>query len=262
MSESEMNAYIDEAGDEGFVDGASQWFVISAVVVKKEMDRDVARVIDDIKTRLWGTVTRQPLHWVRLKHDKKRVVIQEIGKKEFVLFGVALEKKYLARERFDSRYDRENRMRFRWAMYFYATKLLVERVCKYTERQGAKVNLIFENRSSISYQDLKDYLTFMTDYPGPYSRSPTISREIIKSVEPHNKEVKKLLQVADACSGALSDALTRDKYGNTEELYLMGIMDKFDRVNGKLWGYGLKIFPRSIRSLQEEYGCYGWMAKI
>ena len=75
MSESEMNAYIDEAGDEGFVDGASQWFVISAVVVKKEMDRDVARVIDDIKARLWGTVTRQPLHWVRLKHDKKRVVI-------------------------------------------------------------------------------------------------------------------------------------------------------------------------------------------
>jgi hypothetical protein len=262
MSDNILNAYIDEAGDEGFQTGASQWFIISSVVVKDSNDRDIARVINDIKSRLWGNVTRQPLHWTRLRHDKKRVVIQEISKHDFTLFAVALEKKYLARERFDSHYDRENRMKFRWAMYFYATKLLVERVCKYAERQDAQVNLIFENRSSISYRDLRDYLTFMADYPGPYGRTPTIPRKMIKSVEPHNKEVKKLLQVADACSGALKDALEINQYGDVEESYIMGLADKFDRPAGRLWGIGLKLFPRSLKAVQDEYKCYSWMAKI
>lgn len=262
MSDDVLNAYIDEAGDEGFRTGASHWFILSSVVVKQSNDRDAARMVNDIKYRLWGNVTRQPLHWVRLRHEKKQVVIQEIQKHDFTLFAVALEKKYLTPERFDSHYDRENRMKFRWAMYFYATKLLVERICKYAERQGAQVNLLFENRSSISYKDLRDYLTFMTDYPGSYSRRPTIPRRMIRSVEPHNKEVKKLLQVADACSGALYNALEINKYGNVEELYLLGLADKFYRVSGRLWGFGLKLFPRTTKAIQDEFNCYSWMAKI
>lgn len=102
MSDNILNAYIDEAGDEGFKAGSSQWFIISAVVVEQSNDRDVARVINDIKYRLWGNVTRQPLHWVKLRHKKKQVVIQEIQRHNFILFSVALEKKYLAPERFDS----------------------------------------------------------------------------------------------------------------------------------------------------------------
>lgn len=262
MNAKELNAYIDEAGDEGFKNGASQRFIISSVVVDNNSDRDIAQVIDKIKNRLWGDVTRQPLHWVRLRHKQRQVVIQELSKQRFILLSVALEKKYLARERFDSHYDRANRMKFRWAMYFYATKLLVERICKYTERQEAVVNLIFENRSSISYKDLCDYLTLMTEYPGLYSRSPTIQRRPIKSLEPKNKETRKLLQVADACSGALKDALEINRYGNVDGSYLMGLADKFDRPNGRLWGIGLKIFPRPVREIQEEYNCYNWMAKI
>lgn len=262
MSSKELNAYIDEAGDEGFKNGASQWFVISSVVVDRESDREVAHVIDEIKARLWGSVTRQPLHWVKLRHEKKRVVIQEINRKNFVLFAVCLEKKYLVRERFDSQYDRDNRMQYRWAMYFYATKLLVERICKYAQRHNARVNLIFENRGSISYKDLHNYLTFMTDYPGPYSWKPTVPRVVIKSVEPHNKETKKLLQVADACSGALYDALCVDQFGNVEDSHLLALGNKFDRINGRLHGIGLKLFPRSVKEIQEEYSCYGWMSKI
>jgi len=62
MNAKELNAYIDEAGDEGFKNGASQWFIISSVVVDNNSDRDIAQVIDKIKNRLWGDETRQPLH--------------------------------------------------------------------------------------------------------------------------------------------------------------------------------------------------------
>ncbi|MBN2187788.1 MAG: DUF3800 domain-containing protein [Dehalococcoidia bacterium] len=261
MSEKELNAYIDESGDEGFKEGSSQWFIISSVVVDRDNDQNVATAINDIKYRLWQTQTPQPLHWVKLDHKRKRVAINEIAKRDFVLFSVALEKKYLDRKRFDSHYERESRAEFRWAMYFYAAKLLIERVCKYAERQGAKINLIFENRGSISYSALRDYLTLMAVYPGPYMK-PTIKRETIKSLEAKNKQTRKLLQVADICSGALYDALQINKYGDIEESYLMSLADKFDRVNGRLWGYGMKLFPRSARQIQEEYDCYSWMAKI
>jgi hypothetical protein len=74
--------------------------------------------------------------------------------------------------------------------------------------------------------------------------------------------VKKLLQVADACSGALLDALEINRYGDIEESYIMGLADKFDHYNGRLWGIGLKLFPRMRQEIQNEYNCYGWMAKI
>lgn len=201
------------------------------------------------------------LHWIRLDHKKKRVTINEVAKHDFVLFSVAMEKKYLDRKRFDSHHERESMVKFRWALYFYATKLLIERVCKYAERQGARVNLIFENRSSISYKDLGGYLTLVTVFPGPY-RTPTIKQETLKSLEAQNKQTRKLLQVADICSGALYDALEINQYGDIEESYLLSLADKFDRVNGKLWGYGLKLFPRSAKEIIKEYDCYSWMAKI
>lgn len=59
MSSKEFNACIDESGDEGFKEGASQWFIISAVVVNSDKDQEVARVINDIKFRLWQTQTTQ-----------------------------------------------------------------------------------------------------------------------------------------------------------------------------------------------------------
>ena len=76
------------------------------------------------------------------------------------------------------------------------------------------------------------------------------------------KEVKKLLQVADACSGALYDALDINQYGNVEASYLLGLANKFDRSSGRLWGIGLKLFPRSMQAVRGEYNCYEWMSKI
>jgi hypothetical protein len=258
-----FHAYIDEAGDEGFKPGATSWFVLSAIVVEEERDREVAHSINDIKLRLWGVTSNQPLHWSKLKHEKKRVVVQELLRHDFTIISVAFEKKYLDRTRFDSHYDRANRMKFRWAMYFYATRLLAERLCRYATRHGRRVRVFFENRGSISYSELRAYLTAMTVSPGPYGKS-TISGGVISSVSAHNKETLKLLQIADACSGALFDALEPDKYGNgnIEESYVLAIKDKYDRYSGKLWGYGIKLFPRSVLSVQREYGCYHWMAKI
>ncbi len=261
MSGKEFNACIDESGDEGFKEGSSQWFIISSVVVDKTNDINVARVINDIKTRLWQAQITKPLHWVKLDHKKKKVAISEISKHNFVLFSVAMEKKYLDRQRFDSRYHSENRAKFRWAMYFYAARLLIERICRYAEQQEAKVNLTFENRGSISYSALRDYLTLMTVYPGPY-KAPTIKRETIKSLKAENKQTRKLLQVADICSGALYDALHINQYGDIEDSYLLNVADKFYRVDGRLLGYGLKLFPRTMTEIQKEYNCYGWMAKI
>lgn len=229
MDAEELNAYIDESGDEGFKTGASQWFVISGVVVTVHNDRDTASAINDIKERLWQKQTPQPLHWAKLDHKKRLAAISEVAKRDFVLFSVALEKKYLDRKRFDPRSGSQ----YRWAMYFYAAKLLVERICKYADGRGSKVNLIFENRSSISYSELRSYLTLMTVHAGPYGK-PTINQGTIKSLQPQNKQTRKLLQIADICAGALFQALEINEYRFVDDSYLMRIADKFHRVGGRL----------------------------
>jgi len=256
----ELNAYIDESGDEGFKQGSSQWFIIVGVVVDRDNDRDVASAVNAIKSRVWGEQITKPLHWTRLDHKRKLVCLSEINKHDFTIFAVAMEKKYLDRKKFDSSYDRENRVKFRWAMYFYATKLLVERITMYAQRMNAKVGLVFENRASISYNQLRDYLTLMTMHSG----KTTIASETIRSLESKNKQTSKLLQVADICAGSLYDALQLNQYGQVDDTYLQYIIGRFYRLNGKLWGYGLKLFPRSpdkqLAAMVQEYNGYNWMA--
>jgi Protein of unknown function (DUF3800) len=51
-------AYIDEAGDEGFkfaVDGkkgSSEWFVLSAVIVRTEIDIATTKLVDRVRAKL------------------------------------------------------------------------------------------------------------------------------------------------------------------------------------------------------------------
>ena len=50
-------AYIDKSGDEGlrrirplYLDGSSEWFVISAVLVKIDRDKDLLRWVREIRS--------------------------------------------------------------------------------------------------------------------------------------------------------------------------------------------------------------------
>ena len=59
----EYTAYIDESGDEGIRKGA-KYFILTAVIVKKKDDLEIAKSIDFIKTELEMDI-RSQLHWMK-----------------------------------------------------------------------------------------------------------------------------------------------------------------------------------------------------
>lgn len=272
MASGTLHAYIDESGDEGFVfpttpggAGSSRWFTIAAVVVAAENDADVARSVSRIKTRLWPTQGPQwvkPLHWARLKHAQRRVVVEEIAAEDFILIAVAFDKIHprLQRERFDSRIVRRISPQLKSTLYYYATRYLTERICKAAKGQGRKVDLIFETRASLSVKELEAYLASLATTRGPYG-SPTIPLGVLGRVDAQGKQTCKLLQVVDACAGAVGAALEPNKYGQTDPSYLL---DLAPMIHGAetVWGYGLKLFPGDWREYATREKQYAWMKEI
>nr|VFK15525.1 MAG: Protein of unknown function (DUF3800) [Candidatus Kentron sp. LPFa]VFK30777.1 MAG: Protein of unknown function (DUF3800) [Candidatus Kentron sp. LPFa] len=76
-----FNCYIDEAGDEGIDTNGSRWFLIGAVLVRKDDDLKVSRAVDRVKALIGQRNKRKALHWRELKrnHSKRLVVIKEFG---------------------------------------------------------------------------------------------------------------------------------------------------------------------------------------
>ncbi|SFR16850.1 DUF3800 domain-containing protein [Desulfoscipio geothermicus] len=151
-----FNAYIDEAGDEGFTirNGewkSSKWFIISALVVPEEFDRDLASVIDDLKDEFRSKNKLKPLHFRSLNHNRKKKVIQEIvNKGHFKIIGIGINKTRLI-----STDVLKNEKQF---LYNYATRYLLERISWLVDEYKRKVNLIFEHRRNTSYKELDSYI--------------------------------------------------------------------------------------------------------
>lgn len=68
-------AYVDESGDEGFKflpleQGSSRWFVLSALVTRKENDLQVVQLARQAREIL-KKEPKKPLHFRHLKHEQR-----------------------------------------------------------------------------------------------------------------------------------------------------------------------------------------------
>lgn len=181
-----------------------------------------------------------------------------------MIIAVAFEKSHpqFDRSRFDPRVVRTKSPQLKSTLYFYASRLLIERVCKFARSKEGRVDIIFENRSSLSISELQSYLSLVSTLPGPYG-PPTIPPGVLHHIAAESKQTSKMLQIADVCTGALLNALEPDKYGNTEATYALSLGPKFDRSAGRLWGYGIKLFPGTKEErLKASPEKYSWMDKI
>lgn len=72
-------AYIDESGDEGFrFPGSSEWFVLSALVLRRHTELETVKALDGIKVRL-GKDLRRPLHFRDLEHAQRVAYVGELA---------------------------------------------------------------------------------------------------------------------------------------------------------------------------------------
>ncbi len=237
--------YIDESGDEGFrflpnESGSSRWFVLSAVVYRKETDLDAVGLLKRVRSAI-GKDPKTTLHFRNLKHEHRVPYARAIGEAPLRIISVQVYKPELK--------DIEHFQRDAHRLYRYATRLLIERVswlCKEYAKPGVgdgTADLVFSNRTAMSYEDLRGYLTFLKE--GPPAEKCRIDWDAIvaSQVRAVNHDQLAGLQIADAVASGTFWALNLNQYGETEPRYFDLMQSRIYRSNKKCLGYGMKFWP-------------------
>lgn len=251
---SSFTAYIDESGDEGFMflpgeKGSSRWLVLSAVVFRKSKDLEAVRVMREVRALL-NKDPKKALHFREMKHEHRVPYVRAISTAPIRTVSVLIHKPSIT--------EPEIFQRQPFLLYRYATRLLVERVswlCRDTRKDNegdGSCQLIFSNRSAMSYEDLRNYLLQLKDKPGSDARIDwdAIKPEKVRAV---NHDQLAGLQMADAVASSHFFAVNLTQYGEVEDRYFSMLRPTIYRhaKSGEL-GYGLKFWPGSLETLSEN----------
>lgn len=245
MTSRSFVAYIDESGDEGFSfredgSGSSRWLVLSALVMRKEHDAEVVKTAKAARAML-GKPDRYPLHFRDLKHEQRVALARIVGQMPSRTVSVLVHKPSIP--------DPENFQREAYALYRYASRLLLERVswlCRdHRHRQDAgngQVDLIYSNRSAMSYDALRDYLLQLREQAE--RKEIRIDWSVIDPVRVRavNHDQLAGLQLADAVATSAFYGVTPNRFGDIEDRYLRLIGRTIYRHEGRVEGYGLKFW--------------------
>ena len=253
--------YVDESGDEGFNfdAGSSEWFVLTAVVVHKAEDLEVCRLVDAVREDL-GRVPKSPLHFRDLKHEQRLPYIARIAAANLRLVSVFVHKRSLAAP---ETFRKESRL------YFYAVRYLLERVSWYcrdhkTQRDigDGSAEVIFSNRSGMSYDDLRDYLRWLRFQSK--AADVRVDWTVIKpdQVIPYPPAKRMGLLIADAAAGSFFYAVQPSRYGFTEDRFARMLKPVVYHRQLKYRGYGLKFWPREVEPKLETEPRFGWLREI
>lgn len=248
MEKNIYNVYIDEAGDEGFKfqcssgRGSSKFFVLSAIIVKKELDQKLASVVNDLKSILkyQQKDILSPLHFYKMSHEKRKVCIKQlVDFKEYTIISIVFQKESLTEP-----------LKVKSMLYNYACKLLLEKVSIFLKVNEAKANFIFEHRRNTHYDELEIYIRKVIDY-----------EQYVLSIKPLTKSQSKCLQLVDIVASSTYQAFEPNQYdGDVEPSYFMRMSDNIFTYKGKCLGYGLKLFPSDTALIETDK--YSWINDI
>ena len=254
---SEFVAYIDESGDEGFVfnpdgSGSSRWFVLSAVVTRRISDLQMVECLRDARDVL-GKAPKTPLHFADLKHEQRVPYIRRVGNLDVRTINVAVYKPSIWEV---GKFKGERHL-----LYRYLTRFLVERLCLLINRsfrtplgQDRSAEIIFSDRSNMSYEEVRSYLRRLIDITANNSDDVRVDGSVIDPTKVRSVQHSQLagLQVADAVATGVHFALRLNRYGETENAYFSHIAKTLYRHNGKVLGYGMKFWPDDYEALKSK----------
>jgi Protein of unknown function (DUF3800) len=249
-------AYVDESGDEGFVfnadgSGSSRWFVLSAAVIRQTDDLQMVSCLKEVRSVL-KKEPKTPLHFVDLKHEQRVPYIRRVGELPIRTVSVLVYKPLIA--------EPEKFQNTKYLLYRWATRLLLERVSWLVRDQRRPgegdgfTDVIFSNRSNMSYEDIRDYLRLLLKQSEANPSQVQIDKTVIDPDRISAVEHSKLagLQVADAVASGFHFALKVNRYGETETGYLPHLKKTIYRHKAVALGYGLKLWPEDLATVKAK----------
>lgn len=238
---SSYRVYIDESGDEGFKflpneQGSSRWLVLSALVFRRENDLQTVGLAKQAR-ELLKKPPKHPLHFRKLKHEQRVPLARLIGQAKARAVCVLVHKPSIP--------EPEIFQQQKYSLYRYACRLLLERVswlCRDHHREGkgnGRAELIFSNRSAMSYDELRKYLHQLKGDDTVRIVWNVVDPDLVRAI---NHDQLAGLQLADAVSTSVFYAVHKNQYNEVEESYLKLIAPIIYRHEGKIEGYGLKFW--------------------
>lgn len=212
------NVYIDESGDEGIKKG-SQYFIITAVIVKNDNDLKIANKIKCIKNDI--EIFNNQLHWNQIKGiPNKKFIINEISTEQFTII-------HLIVDTYSINYLKSKDIYYKYFCY------LMERIFIYIKDN--KINkLNISSRPGLERKKLIKTLKNKNEYN-------IFSLDKIKKIQILPNSYLQLLQLADICSSSFHQSI---KYDNENTFYFTNkLKNNFFKKNNKLFGYGIKLVP-------------------
>lgn len=148
-------------------------------------------------------------------------------------------------------------------LYFYAAKLLLERISWDAKARSEKLDGLFlSSRRGLKEDNAKQYLHRLRD--GYFSEFNNriywdyVSLEHIK-VLPNKEKIG--LQLADCMASSLGHAICPEPYGVTESRYLLSLKDHIYKHRGTRLNYGIKFFPELTAEISVEER-FAWLDEM
>lgn len=235
----EYNIYIDESGDEGLNRG-SKFFILTAVMVNKENDLVVSKMVDKVKENLNLSIKTQ-LHWKSIKgYSKKIMIMENASNSEITIINIIIDTRKI---NFIESSD----------IYNHFSGYLYERICWFVRDRHAVANINISSRGENLTKD--NLISFLKTHKSKFK----IDYELINNIKIIPNGKMKLLQLADCCCSALGQAL---KYNNNiHREYIVRLKPRLYHYNKKYLGYGLKYVPGNIVYAKEFDGLIIYLDK-
>ncbi|MBN2676332.1 MAG: DUF3800 domain-containing protein [Alphaproteobacteria bacterium] len=255
-------AYIDESGCDGLnkdgtKNGASQWFVLSALIVRKSLDPELPRTRDDILSKI--SRQRKILHMKELKkEDHKLFVAKSVSEIPSRCISILSNKHSIINATRKDLFDQKN------TYYNYMARYLIERISgccsqlrSIVPEGNGKVKIIFSRRGGMSYTDFQAYLNKLKEEdlrtPIP-AHIPKINWNIIDidliDAIPHSKRAG--LQLVDTVAYSFFKAVEKNDLNMVNASYARFFEKNIYKVNQQSLNYGLTIIKSNVLPEDEK----------
>lgn len=261
-------AFFDEAGDPGIrkvapatPGGASEWFVMAAVVLRIDQDLEAVRWVKDLRFEL-NALQGPALHFRKLSPAKRLRAAEFLATKPVRIFVVVSNKLNMEAYR-NVRAEKQTSQEW---FYNWCTRLLLERVTNFCLDRGIqdygrarKVRLEFSRRGGLRYTQMMAYHKFleMQDRTpqGMYLATRRPAWEVMSWDHFHHypDHERAGLQLADIAASAFYQAVeTRGRNWSLDCAKALG--PRLGRKRHRIENEGLTLlpFPSQGRNLSAE----------
>ena len=235
----DYTVYIDEAGDLGLNRG-TRWFVLSAVIVKKENEKSIRQVIEKLKSAL----NCKEIHFSKLRHFEKRAyVVNSLYQCPFLFCNVVLDTTTVRLQPRDMESNKS------MLLYNYMCRYLLERASWFLRDNNAFAEIVLSSRGTSRDAELIAYIKDILLKREDNEVAPQFTN--VKSKQAPTWD---MLQLADVCATSMFMAYEINKnFGVLLPCFAHKLGERLYRHNKTLRNYGIKYFSPEMEPAKDYF---------